>query len=289
VLGQDEWAHHWSSLVPIQPAGSQPPFFCIHGVGGNVVGFHQLGRHMGPDYPFYGLQSAGLDGKQARLTSVEQMASHYISEMRSVQPRGPYFLGGFSFGGLVGYEIAQQLRAMGEEAALLALFDTYPGNVNFGTGSFLRMLLNPSLQHWLHDVPRAIQKKLRRTWRNLRVSRALWDVHNANRAAASRYILRPYPGKVTLIRATEKPLEGATDSHSAWKTLAGSLVVHEIASDHYDILLEPQVAHLAESLKTWIDQARSEYVREARAIGSEAPIQKLQLSKSAPAAGERTL
>ncbi|MGH9499164.1 MAG: non-ribosomal peptide synthetase [Terriglobales bacterium] len=259
ALRHDTWSQHWSSLVPIQASGAQPAFFCIHGVGGNVVGFNRLGRHMAPDFPFYGLQSQGLDGKSPCFTSIEAMASHYIAEMRSVQPRGPYFLGGFSFGGLVGYEISQQLRAAGEEVALLVLFDTYPGDVKGGKASLLKVLLKPSRKHWLHDVPRAVGKKLRRTWRGLHVPKSLWEVHNANRAAASKYVLRPYSGKVTLVRATEKPLEGSFDPHALWKNLAGSLVVHEIASDHYDILLEPQVQKLSERLKEWIGAAKSEY------------------------------
>lgn len=259
VLGQDAWSQHWSSLVPVQTAGVQPAFFCIHGVGGNVVGFNRLGRHMAPDYPFYGLQSQGLDGKSPCFTSIEAMASHYIAEMRSVQPHGPYFLGGFSFGGLVGYEIAQQLRAAGEKVALLVLFDTYPGDVKAGTASFLKVLFKPSRKHWLHDVPRALGKKIRRTWRGLHVPKSLWDVHNANRAAASKYVLQPYQGKVTLVRATEKPLEGSFDPHALWKDLVGNLVVHEIASDHYDILLEPQVQKLSDRLKSWIGAAKSEY------------------------------
>jgi amino acid adenylation domain-containing protein len=260
VLSQDEWSQHWSSLVPVQTSGAQPPFFCIHGVGGNVVGFNRLGRHMAPDYPFYGLQSQGLDGKSPCLTSIEAMASHYISEMRSVQPHGPYFLGGFSFGGLVGYEIAQQLRSAGEEVRLLVLFDTYPGDVKTGTVSFLKVLFKPSRKHWFHDVPRALSKKIRRTWRGLHVPRSLWDVHSANRAAASKYVLQPYPGRVTLVRATEKPLEGSFDPHALWKDLAGNLVVHEIASDHYDILLEPQVQQLSDRLKGWMGAAKSEYI-----------------------------
>jgi amino acid adenylation domain-containing protein len=259
VLRQDELSRHWSSLVPVQPSGTQPAFFCIHGIGGNVLGFNRLGRHMAPDYPFYGLQSQGLDGKNPCLTSIDEMASHYISEMRRVQPHGPYFLGGFSFGGLVAYEIAQQLRAAGEDVGLLVLFDTYPGDVKTGAVSLLKVIFKPSRKHWLHDVPRAVGKKIRRTWRGLHVPKSLWDVHNANRAAASKYALQPYPGKVTLVRATEKPLEGSFDPHALWKHLAGALVVHEIASDHYDILLEPQVQQLSDRLKGWIDAARSEY------------------------------
>jgi amino acid adenylation domain-containing protein len=261
VLRQDEWSRHWSSLVPVQPSGSQPAFFCVHGVGGNVVGFHRLGRFLAPDYPFYGLQSQGLDGENPCITSIEAMASHYLSEIRSVQPRGPYFLGGFSFGGLVAYEIAQQLRAAGESVGLLVLFDTYPGDVNAGASSWVKMLFKPSWNHWLHDVPRALDKKIRRTWRGLHVPRALWDVHNANRAAASKYVLQPYTGKVTLVRATEKPLEASFDPQALWKDLAGSLVVHEIASDHYDILLEPQVQKLSDCIKSWIGAAKSAYER----------------------------
>jgi amino acid adenylation domain-containing protein len=266
VLRQDEWSHHWSSLVPIQPAGSQPPFFCIHGIGGNVLGFHRLGRCMAPDYPFYGLQSQGMDGKRPCLKSVEEMAAHYISEMRSVQPHGPYFLGGFSFGGLVGYEIAQQLKKSGEETALLVLFDTYPGDVQNGTADFLKILFKPSRQHWFHDVPRALEKKIRRTWRTMQVPQIFRDLHAANRTAASQYVLRPYPGKVTLVRATEKPWEGGPDPHAAWKGLAGTLVEHEIASDHYDILLEPQVNDLAMRLQTWIHQAQSEAEKDGASL-----------------------
>jgi amino acid adenylation domain-containing protein len=258
VLRDGEWSQHWSSLVPIQTLGAQPAFFCIHGVGGNVVGFNRLGRHMAPDYPFYGLQSQGLDGNSPCLTNIEAMASHYIAEMRTVQPHGPYCLGGFSFGGLVAYEIAQQLRAAGEEVGLLVLFDTYPGDVKAGTASFLKVLLKPSRKHWFHDLPRALEKKIRRTWRGWHVPKSLWDVHNANRAAAAKYVLQPYPGKVTLVRATEKPLEGSFDPHALWKDLAGNLVVHEIASDHYDILLEPQVGKLSDRIKGWIGEAKSE-------------------------------
>ncbi|HTZ98141.1 MAG TPA: amino acid adenylation domain-containing protein [Terriglobales bacterium] len=258
VLREDEWTHHWSSLVPIQPSGSRPPFFCIHGIGGNVLGFHRLGRCMAPEYPFYGLQSRGMDGKNSFLTSIESMAAHYIAEMRSVQPHGPYFIGGFSFGGLVGYEIAQQLRKAGEETALLVLFDTFPGDVQNGTSSFFKMLLTPSRKHWFHDVPRALDKKIRRTWRTLLVPQIFRDLHAANRAAVTQYVLRPYPGKVTLVRATEKAIPGGNDPHAAWRGLTGELVEFEIASDHYDILIEPQVYDLAARLKAWIDAAQSE-------------------------------
>ncbi|MGH7824390.1 MAG: non-ribosomal peptide synthetase [Candidatus Binatia bacterium] len=125
ILRQEEWNAPWSSLVPIQPLGSKPPFFCVHAAAGNVLFYRDLARHLGADQPFYGLQAQGLDGDQDPYTRVEEMAGHYIDEIRTVQPEGPYLLGGLSFGGILAYEMAQQLRAQGQKVGLLVLFDTY--------------------------------------------------------------------------------------------------------------------------------------------------------------------
>jgi len=258
ALRQNGWSHNWSSLVPIQPDGSKPPFFCIHGVGGNVIGFRELGRRMGPAYPFYGLQSQGLDGKHPCHTSIEEMAEHYVREMYSLQPEGPYFLGGFSFGGLVAYEMAQRLLARGQEVGLLVLFDTYPGNLKAVGTSLFDLLRQPSWQHLFRDLPRVARKRFRRSLGSWRVPQVLRDVRDSNTAAASRYQLHPYAGRATLIRASEKSLRSSEDPHDAWNGLIGSLDVHEIPGDHYDILVEPGVNYLAECLKTCIDKARSE-------------------------------
>ena len=257
VLRQEGWSRHWSSLVPIQPVGSQPPFFCIHGVGGNVVGFYELGRHMAPDYPFYGLQSQGLDGQHPCHSRIEEMATHYLNEMRTVHPRGPYFFGGFSFGGLVAYEMAQQLRAAGEEVGLVVLFDTYPGNLEPVATSFVKLLLQPTRQHLFHDLPKAARKRIRRTFLSMRIPRLLKHVRSSNKTAADNYVLKPYEGKATLIRATEISLRSVDDPHAAWSHLVGRLEIRDIVSDHYGILVEPQVRQLAETLKDCIDQARS--------------------------------
>jgi thioesterase domain-containing protein/acyl carrier protein len=124
LLNKDDSTTGWSSLVPIQTKGSRPPFFCVHGGGGNVLIYRALSNHLGMDQPFYGLQSQGLDGCQPLLTRVEDMAALYVRELQRVQPHGPYFLGGYCMGGTVALEMAQQLRARGEKIALLALFDT---------------------------------------------------------------------------------------------------------------------------------------------------------------------
>ena len=91
-----------------------------------MLEYYDLARHLGADQPFYGLQSAGLDGSRPPHTRVEDMAAHYIKEMRELQPEGPYFIGGRSLGGMVAFEMAQQLKAQGQAIGLLALLDTYP-------------------------------------------------------------------------------------------------------------------------------------------------------------------
>lgn len=122
----------WSSLVPIQPGGSAPPLFCVPEGGGNVLYFHALVQHLGPEQPFYGLHAQGLDGESAPHTRVEDMAAYYIEAIQAVKPQGPYLLGGHSFGGWIAFEMAQQLRKRGHEVARLFILDT-PAPVFAGT------------------------------------------------------------------------------------------------------------------------------------------------------------
>ncbi|MDZ7955197.1 amino acid adenylation domain-containing protein [Nostoc sp. DedQUE09] len=141
----------WSPLVPIQPAGANPVFFCIHPVFGVVFPYYELAHNLGKNQPFYGLQPIGLDGKSSPLTRIEDMATHYIEALRSVQPKGPYFLGGWSFGGWVAFEMAQQLQKSGEEVALLAVLDTLapiPGNVPSLASGFKFMLTTVARYIW---------------------------------------------------------------------------------------------------------------------------------------------
>src|SRR5882724_5854815 len=128
VLRREASTSSWSPLVAIQPAGSRPPFFCMHPHGGNVLIYRELSRHLGSDQPFYGLQSQGLDGGRAPLTRVEDMAALYVKQIRKVQSHGPYLLGGYCMGGTIAFEVAQQFQAEGERVALLALFDTINGS-----------------------------------------------------------------------------------------------------------------------------------------------------------------
>ncbi|MDZ7963727.1 MAG: amino acid adenylation domain-containing protein [Nostoc sp. DedSLP03] len=120
----------WSPLVAVKPSGSNKPFFCVPGAGGNPIYFYNLAHHLGPEQPFYGLQALGLDGESEPHTQVEIAATFYIQAIQSIQPKGPYLLGGHSFGSKVAFEMAQQLQKLGHEVALLALFDTAAPNVD---------------------------------------------------------------------------------------------------------------------------------------------------------------
>ncbi len=121
----------WSSIVPIKPEGHNPPFFMVHGIGGNILNYHAIAKYLDSDQPFYGLQSKGLDGKSVPLYSVEDMAAHYVCEMCEFFPEGPYLIGGHSFGGWIAMEMAIQLHQKGRDAALVILVDTGADTFDF--------------------------------------------------------------------------------------------------------------------------------------------------------------
>ncbi len=113
------------SLVAIRSAGTKPPIFFVHAYGGGVFFYRELADRLGPDQPFYGLQSAGLDGRRPPHTRVDEMAAHYIREIKKIQPKGPYYIGGRCLGAYIALEMASQLKRQGETIALLAVLDSY--------------------------------------------------------------------------------------------------------------------------------------------------------------------
>jgi amino acid adenylation domain-containing protein len=192
VVQEQSYAQAWSPLVEIQTGGSKPPLFCMHGGGFNVLIYRNLARHLGPDYPVYGLQAQGLNGDPTQpipdiRDRLEDLAADYIQEIRRVQPHGPYFLVGLSAGGNIAFEMAQQLQAAGEEIALLGMFDSY--------GLEGRRLLPPlprliSSLHYAvrYGIPEFVQKGtamgLQGTWVRLRTR--LHEFRVGSRASASR-------------------------------------------------------------------------------------------------------
>ncbi len=154
-----------TSLVELQAKGTKPPLFFVHGAGGGMFwGYVNLARRLGQDQPVYGLSSRGLD-RRPEFGTIEEMAAQYIRDLRIIQPRGPYHLGGYCFGGNVAYEMARQLVAAGEQVALLALLDSAPANAGYETVQWWRpeffYRFSCNLYYWLRDF-RAVEPRDRR-------------------------------------------------------------------------------------------------------------------------------
>lgn len=256
VLGCEEWSMPWSSVVAIQPGGSKLPFFCLPGNLGNVFSdLGDLARHLGPDQPFYGLQ----DGVQ-NPTRIEALAAQYLDEMRTVQPEGPYLLGGVCSGAIVAFEIAQQLRSQAEHVAMLALVEPARPPV-LGPRYFFDLAastLRRGTQRLGHHSLEAsrLDSSTRRDYIRLKVKVF------ANTWAMTRYVPRPYPGQIELFLGSDSP-RFSHDPRLAWRRLAaGGAEVHVIPGSHNQItgsdgtdVEEACMQALAEQLKACIDRA----------------------------------
>ena len=267
----------WSSLVEIQPNGSKPPLFCIHPLGGEILCYRNLALHLGSEQPVYGLQPQGLDGKLPLLTRVEDMAAHYIKEIQTIQPNGPYYLAGYSFGGRVVFEMAQQLHSQGEKVGLLVMLDTCRDEYTKRLPFLKRVFLH--LNNFLQQGPAYLRKKLVgwREWGTYhlkqRYKRHLGVVHHipendkhlniidANVQAASEYIFQVYPGRMTLLRTEDKNRDEAVgvqyDPQFGWgDVISGEIDIHYVPGSHLLLLEEPNVRVLAEKLKPCLEKAQ---------------------------------
>jgi aspartate racemase len=247
-----------SAVIALQPLGSKPPFFFVHGLGGSVLRFRDLARHMAPDQPFFGIQAQGLDGTQPCLQRVEDMADVYLEHLRAAQPEGPYFLGGYSFGGYVALEMARRLLAQGDEVRALVLLDTYAGESKSLVGRFLTLSTGEKIAY-LRKRAERYRKGIKRRIDFMFLPPAVKNVRRTLAAAENNYRLRAYPDRILLFRASEKGLRGLEDSSGGWhKYAGGGLELHEIDGDHGNILNEPNVRLLAAELRHCLERAQSE-------------------------------
>jgi len=288
----------FTHLVAMHPGegGPKPPFFLVAGMFGNVLNLRHLAHLVGTDRRFYGLQARGLYGDQAPHESFDEMAEAYIAEMKAVQPHGPYFLGGFSGGGITAYEIAQQLRSQGEEIALLVFLDT---PLPFPPPSLsLRDRAQIQIQQLEQKGPAYVSEwavsrwnwemgKLRERFDEAEPDLAGDQFHDeaieqAFRRALGRYDLRSYDGAVTLFRPK---LEVAFDlgngrlldhqrdyvfEDNGWTDWVGHLDVYEVPGDHDSMVLEPNVRVLAGQMRRVIEAAEAELRARSRGRANEA-------------------
>lgn len=258
----------WSCLVTLQKSGSRPPLFLVHTTPGDVLGYGNLIHHLGVDQPCFGFQALGLKDGGEPHTTIEAMAAHYIELLRKFQPEGPYFLGGWCFGGIVAVEMAQQLRKAGCQVAPLLLMETIsvppgPGNVKYHAAR-LKCLFSMSRERW-HQYLRAKAKykrqveqdnrmRFRQAGENVDPQQRLWlerleRVYDANLAALDAYRSEPYHGKIILFNAVEKDPGILPDPNYGWTGLADDIEIYEVAGNHDTMLAEPNVSSLANAIQ----------------------------------------
>ncbi|MBI3416018.1 MAG: amino acid adenylation domain-containing protein [Verrucomicrobia bacterium] len=287
-------ASKWTSLIPIQPNGTRPPLFCMHAGAGTILFYYDLANRLGDDQPVYGLQAQGLYGGAVPHEHVEEMAAHYIQEMRSVQPHGPYQLAGFCFGAIVAFEVAQQLRRAGEQICFLASFDGgvprydyREGRAPKGATALEDAALNRPAQPWLIRHLRNLAKRSpRKAWRYVQRKvmmrlhykrlkyyyvlgryysrkgkplpdnlRRLFFLQNHFRAEKN-YQLQTFPGKMTIYVSAGLFAE----PDLGWtKWALGGVEVVEIPGEHKehrDIMTGEFIDVAAAHLKTHLARAR---------------------------------
>jgi thioesterase domain-containing protein/aryl carrier-like protein len=228
-------------LLPYKPYGRRPPLFCVHGV-------ELLARHMDPDQPFYALYPHGMDGTRAPDT-VEEMAAEYLDAILACQCEGPYYLSGYSFGGLVALEMAHQLLDRGHEVALLVLLDSGgPDTVRAGQRTFLGIGA---------DAARRLLARLcnlfLRPGRYLPLRLRLSYFLGVSRGASHRYAPRRYPGHIHILHAADNPR--TPQLRWAGMSTAG-LTVDEVPGHHTSMLAEPHVQRVAAQLSHVLQAAQ---------------------------------
>jgi amino acid adenylation domain-containing protein len=286
ILRDRSWKPAWSPLVAIQPRGSRPPFFGVHGGYGEVMFYSRLARCLAEDQPFYGLQAEGLDGCEIRHTSMEAIADYYIGEIRRVQAHGPYFLGGYCIGGIVALEMAQQLRAAGEEVALLVLFDSdnperpsrrrpLLDRVRLALDDASGLSPSEKLQYFARRAANRIK------WAAAKLEKARYDLKELLYKArkpdtekndgdrlplklpvwimlqrvTSQYHLRTYPGRIDLFRTTVYDGFEWNDDRGWTEIAGGGLQIHDIPCRHGAMVEERHVPVAAEKLDACIRAA----------------------------------
>jgi amino acid adenylation domain-containing protein len=261
-------------LVPLQLEGSGPPLFMVHPPGGIVVCYQALSQRIGRERPFYGIRSRGLHGESELPGRLEEMAEEYVAAIREVQPHGPYLLGGWSAGGLVALEMAQQILAQGDSIRLLALLDTSPETAddpNWADKPGMEYGLDLSLSELSQLGP---DEQLPYLWQHalrlglidsgvpMQVAHQVLDdlkrIFHHHMVLTDRYVVCPYPGRITLIRPTDAPFAVPSPPDRGWGRWASDVEVHLVPGQHHSMVKEPHVRELARTLDDCLRRAEAD-------------------------------
>jgi acyl-CoA synthetase (AMP-forming)/AMP-acid ligase II/thioesterase domain-containing protein/acyl carrier protein len=249
-----------SSLVPVQPNGTRRPLFWIHGGDGTVLRVGTLAFHMGSDQPVYAFQPQGVDGNSPVLNRIEDMVDHYRTLMRQVQPEGPYALGGHSLGGLIAFEMARSLEALGERADPLVLIDTdAPGRSAMAawTEHNLRLWRMLGARERIDLVRGFLAKRFRPRRLERRPPprdahwRGAWAVTPAIATAFSEsfsdYTPGVYSGSALFFKAEQTTQPRAAARWQHW--ISGPIQVINVPGNHVSCFSEPAIGVLAGHLR----------------------------------------
>nr|VFJ76926.1 MAG: amino acid adenylation domain-containing protein [Candidatus Kentron sp. FW] len=277
IRGHGEWLP--TILLPLRTTGSRAPLFCVHPAGGGAFCYRELAKCLPDDQPVHGIQAVGFEGKEEPLTGIEAMATRYLEEITAQWPSGPYHLYGWSFGGVVAFEMAQRLRAAGREVGFLVLADTgHPSwfqeeNEPEQDEIMVHLLaetgeLDSELVHELRDMARAdrliyLQRRLAHVMNTSRDNQGresglpmienlerFSEIYRANSQALRTYRPAPWEGKLVFLSARERLDPAMGPPHSAWIPLAaGGMEHHVIPGNHFTMHQRPQVREIARILE----------------------------------------
>jgi len=252
-------------LLLLKAGTEPPPVFIAHGIGGTVFGFFDLLQKIRLPHSIYGMEASGIDGVSEPLTSIEDMAELYLDAIKQVQPHGPYYLIGYSLGGLVTLEMAQRLFAGGEKVGLLAMVETYPEKKHLATmqrwllsfrfarrrsWSFIESIAGRTRSHPSEVTGGNLAHQ---TPSETAADRAMRRIEEAEYLAWKNYHPRFYPGTIKFVRA-ETSTHFPDDAAAVWSHLAAKLDVETVPGDHLGILTT-DFEKLASVLTRYLDEA----------------------------------
>jgi acetoacetyl-CoA synthetase len=253
-------------LVLLKHGNQKPPIFIAHGLGGTVFDLFHLVERIDCQQPIYGMQARGLDGMDEPLTSVEAMAQFQLEAIKQLQPQGPYFLIGYSLGGLVALEIARHLSVGGEKVALLALVDSYPHRKQLGL--IQKMLLSFRLAKRRVWSPQSSASRRTRsdfseskdgntfqTNQSTSMSGVAERMRDAAYLALKRHRPQFYRGEIKFVRA-EISTEFPDNPVAVWSHLAEQVSVETIPGGHWSMLTK-QCEKLGSTLTRYVREAQS--------------------------------
>ena len=267
---KSEKLKEWNSLVPIKPEGENDPLYIIHGVGSNILAFYAIAKNMAPEQPVYGLQPKGLDGKEKPLTSVEAIASHFVDEIIQHNPKGPYCLAGYSFGGIIAYEMAKQLKELNREVKQLIMFDTIAYQSDHRQNQMRKLrntIRNEIGKRWfdltlLSRYPKTFKKlKINSLLRNLSrfkiiklerekpTTSIIKDIEDIHKEAARNYVIKPYNGSIHLLKAKIPTYYISDSKYLGWKGFVEEIYVRDMEGEHTTMFSPPHDLGFAKVLQ----------------------------------------